>query len=126
MDETTPVAKSGGGNTALVVFIIGLIIGFGVGAYWHKWRADSRFAAEHPVQGDNTTATSTGTDVTGTTGGNITFSNDPITVSDQTAGGSVTISNANLDKTSWIAIRDDQSGSYLGNILGAQRVAAGN
>ncbi|MBX4210423.1 hypothetical protein KW783_00425 [Candidatus Parcubacteria bacterium] len=128
MDDTQEL-KTGGGNTALVVFIIGLIIGFAVGAYWHKWRTDSRLANQANNNGSELgTSTNTGTTSTGITGGlgGLTFGTDPITVEDQDAGNTVTISNANFDKVSWIAIRDDQNGSYLGNILGAQRVASGN
>ena len=107
--------------------IVGLIIGFLIGAFYAKSAIKT---TEDKMMG---TTTPLITDLTNTIkpGDNDKDNDDKMeaktqaTVNDQDAANSVTISKLVLDKSYWVAVRDTVQPGKVAYILGARRMAAG-
>ncbi|MDO8564901.1 MAG: hypothetical protein Q7R88_02815 [bacterium] len=121
-----PQAKGGTGKM-VTVLVIGLIIGFAGGAFWQSYRGGS-LAEEEVAQvvteeadGKSTVVLSTDT---AAAAGDPLLSGKTVAAMDQGAGTSVSVERVVSDETVWVAVREQTDGG-LGNILGVQKVTAG-
>lgn len=121
----------------VTALIIGLIIGFGSGAFWQERRLESAIAEDTASavekKEESVAAKKTGTiqaaavgagarkedGATGATGGS-----QEVMVNDQAAGSVVLISQAVSAEPVWVAVREEKDGG-LGNILGAAKIPGG-
>ncbi len=112
----------------IVTLVIGLIIGFALGAYTYGGKTTSKIDVDSLL--DNRPAT-TSDGILGSD--SIPVMQDEETsaatdvlveVTNQVAGTRVIVDEVKADAVSWVAIRDWSAGGF-GNILGAKRVDAG-
>ena len=130
------------------MLIGGLIIGFLIGWFWHRSTVGGTYEGTTDIASTTQDYSTTGTSSAANTGGSSNGSSQQanvmtatgdhygsadktvagsasVSVSDQKAGSSVTVSNVSLDSTGWVAVRDDENG-LMGNVLGAQRLGKGS
>lgn len=119
------MGKSKFSMSVFVALVIGLVIGFSLGAVVYKDEAPNLSAnledeatLEVDEEANIITAGTDGVVPVGTEG-QVTFE-----VSDQTAGAQVIVDTASLDRTGWLAVREFGAGK-IGNVLGAKRLPAG-
>jgi hypothetical protein len=117
----------------LGALIVGLILGFVIGAVYTKNAVkttnDNLMGTTTPLviegqNGTSTTAGDAGNNDTSNTSGNA--GRNQASVSDQKAGNSVVVSNLTLDKSYWVAVRDSVQQGKISYILGARRLQAGS
>lgn len=108
--------------------IIGLLVGFAAGVFWQERRsggatrddtADGNPLAE---TGKIAAPAATSTSSVAMTGG---FPVGNLVVNDQPASVRVGIASFDAKETLWVVVREEKNGA-LGNILGAQKVSAGD
>ncbi len=127
------------GAKVVTALIIGLILGFGAGAFWQERRLATELSLENEsvldeerapaaaskkaVETQSAAAAVSGYTTKGiNTGG--TSENKAVLIRDQGAGGAVTVEQVISGEPVWVAVREERNGGP-GNILGATRVAAG-
>ncbi|MFA6536007.1 MAG: hypothetical protein WC250_03635 [Candidatus Paceibacterota bacterium] len=96
----------------VVIAVVAFLVGFGSAWLWL-----TKSPAGVAIVGDKTSGkveNKTGLEITG----------NSIVVGDQVAGISASIDSVKVEKTSWVAIHEDNNGAP-GNILGAQLFEAG-
>ena len=118
--------------------IIGLILGFGSGAFWQERRSANDLPLEGVSisDGEKSSVSLSKEDVSSQAAGAAAsvqvktaevggiLANKAVLVTDQAAGGAVTVGQVVSGDSVWMAVREEQNGG-LGNILGVARVAAG-
>lgn len=121
-------------NNAIVIGIIGLIVGLVLG--WMIGRGNA--SAPVAMSGDKMESENmmmsdkNGSDEMVKNTANVLFSNSmmseesdsAIMVADQGAGSVATVGSVETDASAWVAVREDMNG-MPGNVLGAARVDAG-
>ena len=119
----------------VTALIIGLIIGFGAGAFWQERRlgrtedavsvagkGEASVVAEKADTMQTAAVGAAGTEKEALA--NATVGNAAILATDQTAGGTAVISQVVAAEPVWVAVREERNGG-LGNILGVKRILAG-
>lgn len=109
--------------------IVGLIVGFLIGAFYVKHT--ERTENDMVNVGDmdmNATTTSTTTTATNTVmlAGHPNSGNSEVTIADKRAGNAVTLSTVTLNRSYWVAVRDSSTDVASPYILGARRIQAGS
>lgn len=115
-----------------VALIVGLIAGFIIGQSFDGKDGDNMKKSATStnnifVGGENATSSASTSSIKlgANTIGSI-MNIEDVEVSDQKAGQSVVISSLNLDKSYWVAVRDNQDTTKNPYILGARRISAGD
>jgi len=104
-----------------IVFLIGLIIGFG--SFW-LWDGGTMKDRGNSVANEEVKDTDTAGDVLTGSGEIVGATKNSVIISNQTAGSAVTIKKAVLSENAWVAIHESIDGAP-GSILGAARFDAG-
>lgn len=130
------------GAKIVTALIIGLIIGFGAGAFWQERRLTSERSSNETAVSDGknakaktvvkekesaaeqTAAAAASVPVKETGDATITKETAAILANNQTAGGTAVIAQVIAVAPVWVAVREERNGAP-GNILGAAKVPAG-
>ncbi|MEX0672557.1 MAG: hypothetical protein WDZ82_00965 [Candidatus Paceibacterota bacterium] len=124
---------------AVVMLLIGFLIGVLITAGWYQGNdgtsndIDTTDDTEQVME-DDTDDTSGEEDndlpdrssLNNNSSSNTSGSEDvSVSANDQSAGNEVVVSNVEVDRTTWVAVREGVNGS-MGNVLGAKRVEQGS
>lgn len=129
------------GAKIVSALIIGLIVGFGAGAFWQERRLSDELPSDAVAAGAQETAgegMAAAEDLKQSAGAAASVelptamveapsagsATAALLVNDQSAGGTVTVTQVITPESVWVAVREEKDGK-LGNILGARRVGAG-
>jgi hypothetical protein len=96
----------------IIALVVGIIVGFAVGTY----TSPSRIESDSSIDDEATT--------TDSVSGSVGIDGVEVSVDDQPAGMTVDVYNLQLDKVSWVAVREYDN-KTLGYTLGAHRLPAG-
>lgn len=126
------------GAKIVTALIIGLIIGFGAGAFWQERRLsndalqdetafsnkDAESVAASKESATKQMAAVEASETKGEGERPTPSGNAAILVEDQAAGDFVTVGQVVTDAPVWVAVREERNNG-LGNILGVTKIAAG-
>jgi hypothetical protein len=125
-DPLQPQPENASAATKVIVaLIIGLLIGFAAGAFWQERRLSSV-----AVSPDETMTENGGTQKELAANGVASVSSAvapagfSLFAEDQNAGAAAVVARVSAREPVWVAVREERAGA-LGNILGAQKIQAG-
>lgn len=134
-------AQSSATAKIISALIVGLIVGFGAGAFWQERRPSNELPREGVAAGGTTLSEKKAemkqgaaamesvqaAPIGGKSKAEAPAAKSPsaaLLVEDQTAGASVEVAQVVTGEPVWVAVREEKDGK-LGNILGVQKVSAG-
>lgn len=124
-------SKSEASAKIVTALIVGLLVGFGAGAFWQERRLSNELPSEGiATAGEEMVSEKGGKKQVASaaasrqTQAGAATSTAMITVLDQPAGNAVRAERVVTGESVWVAVREEKNGG-LGNILGVQKIPAG-